>query len=184
MSNLVYAFLLIASFKIVINTLRYLQCQRYLRMYFGYLANPEWGIVQHKSHVIKLIQGADIRESYRGVVEPMGWGQLSMVNAPVLENFPNRREDFVGITLSMFHQAIGTYRSRIFETFNPIYWIELVINLPKNLLSYLGVPAESILTKVAQVTWWVAGSVFTFFLALYRTEINQFIKDWIQQLLS
>lgn len=184
MLNLLYAFLLIALLKLVVNTIRYLQGRRYLRMYYHFLANPTWEVTQHKSQIIRLIREAGVEEGYRGVVEPAGWGQLLRVNAPVLENFPNRREDFVELTLTMFNQAIGTYRSRMFETFNPIYWVELVVNLPKILLTYLNVPTESVIIKLAQLSWWVLGTVCGIFYAVYKSEIDQVIRIWIQNLLS
>ncbi len=65
------------------------------------------------------------------------------------------------------------------ETFNPLYWIEAVINLPKQLLNYLGLPSESIVIKIAQLMWWIAGAVFGFVYALYRPELEAVIKNWL-----
>lgn len=112
-------------------------------------------------------------------MEPLGYVYVRTGGASIFQNFPNAREDYAHSVVRMFHQATGVYRSRMIETFNPLYWIEAVINLPKQLLNYLGLPSESIVIKIAQLMWWIAGAVFGFVYALYRPELEAVIKNWL-----
>jgi len=71
-----------------------------------------------------------------------------------------------------FDDAIGIYLSRIKESPNPLYWLDLVICLPKNALCYLGAKPETVIIKILQIVWWIA--VFT--VTLFKPEIVQLIR--------
>ena len=90
---------------------------------------------------------------------------------------PVRREDIVRITLGMFHRAIGVYRSRMIETINPLYWIETIIFLPRQILNYLGVTPESVIIKIAQLIYWLAAFVF----GIYRFEVEEFVRGLLSK---
>jgi len=183
MINLLYIFLAIVLFKLLVNFSKYIQCKRYLDKYLDWLLKGStWQLVEHKSQVIKLFKDAGIEDGYRGVVEPLGYGKIQTAQVSVFANFPNRREDFVSLTMEMFYQAIGVYRSRVLETFNPLYWIEFVINLPKQVLSYLGVSPENLVVKIAQLIYWIVCAVLGFLFALYKSEIETLVRDWISKL--
>jgi hypothetical protein len=182
MINLLYLFLAIALFKLLVNFSRYIKCKHYLNKYLDWLIDHTSEMVGHKSQVIKLFQDAGVEDSYRVVVEPLGFRQIQTAKVSVWANFPNSEEYFAVLTTRMFHQAIGAYRSRVLETFNPLYWIEFVINLPRQALSYLGVSPESATIKIAQLAYWVVGAVFGFLFALYKPEIEKLVRDWIDKL--
>jgi len=182
MINLLYTFIAVALFKLLVNTSKYIQCKRYLKKYLDWVADPTWQLVEHKSKVIKLLQDAGVKDSYRGIAEPLGYMQIQTANVSVMANFPNRRRDFFVIMKGMFHQAIGVYRSRILETFNPLYWIEFLVNLPRQVLNYLGVSSESLVTKIFQLIYWTVSALLGFLFALYRSEIQTLVRDWISKL--
>ena len=75
----------------------------------------------------------------------------------------------------MFHKGIGVYKSRMIEAVNPLYWLEVVLLLPKHALSLLGVPPESSLTRIVQLLYWavvaISGIVFT----LFQPEIRRVV---------
>lgn len=184
MINLLYIFLVILLLKLLINLSKYVQCKRYRDKYLEWLLKGQtWQLVEHKSQVIKLFEDAGVEDSVCGVAEPLGYGRILTGGVSVFANFPSGREDFASITMRMFHQAIGVYRSRMLQTFNPLYWLESVINLPKQVLSYLGVPPESTVIKIAQLIYWIVGSLLSFLFALYRSEIERLVKDWISKLI-
>lgn len=86
--------------------------------------------------------------------------------------------------IAKFHEAIGVYKSRLLETFSPIYWIEFAINLPKKILEYLGIAPESIVIKIFQLIYWIVGAVLGFLYALYKPEIQTLVKDWLSNLIK
>ena len=184
MLKLIYVFLGYGIIKLLINFNKYYQCKDYLNKYNEYLENPYWELSEHKSHVIKLFKDAGLKDSTIQFIKPLGLSHVAHGNAWVFDQFPNDREEVVGKTIDYFHQAIGVYRLRAREVFNPLYWIEFIIYLPKHVFNYLGVSPESVVIKIAQLIYWSVATVVSIICALYTPEIDMFLKDWISQLIS
>lgn len=180
--NLLYLFLLTSSLKFTINVVKYIQCKRYYDGYVKWIAGQNPNLKRSQHQIIKLFKEAGVKDSVFPIAEPLGLGQVATSNISIFENFPNRTERIVMITVGMFDQTIGVYSSRAFETFNPIYWIESIIYLPRNLLSYVGMSAENIITKISQVFYWVIGSILTLLYTVYSDEIGGIVKNIIEQL--
>jgi hypothetical protein len=96
-------------------------------------------------------------------------------NASVFQNFPSKSADHAMTAMRDFQDAMGIYRRRIFESFNPLYWINLVLFLPKNILGYVGFKTETALIKIFQLIWWLAGIVF----AIFKDDIFKYLKSVI-----
>ncbi len=94
-----------------------------------------------------------------------------------MSNIGNNREDVVGMTQAMFHKSIGIYRSRMIDAINPIYWIEFVIYLPKNVFQYVGASPESTLVKSTQIIYWLVAGIVGFLFSVFGDEINKYFKD-------
>ena len=65
----------------------------------------------------------------------------------------------------MFAESKGAYKSKILETFNPLYWIELIIWLPKQFTLFLGLNKELKAVKTINILlqtiyWFFAGLKF------------------------
>lgn len=182
MLNLLYIFLGIVVVKFVMNFANLIQCSRYLARYEQYIKEPTWGFVEHKHHIVKLLKGADVSDSTVALVEPVGFGLIRRGQVSVQENITATRKDVVGLSIEMLHDAIGVYRSRMSETFNPLYWIEFIIHLPKQTLRYLGAAPESVVIKIAQLVYWAVSVILCFLFALFRPEIETLIKGWLTRL--
>jgi hypothetical protein len=182
MANLLYLFILYALLKIVINFTKYLQCKYFYDRYIKWLAGLDLNLKRSQHTVIKLFKDAGVKDSYFTVSTPTGWGYISNRNISVFDNFPSRREDIVGIIAGMFNQAIGIYSSRTMEVFNPIYWIEFIIYLPKNMFTYLGISPDSILIKIGQIAYWTVSSVITVFCFIYEDEVRDIIQNVINSM--
>lgn len=186
MINLLYIFLALVIIKLVINLNKYYQCKRYLNKYHNWRANtdPDWQLVENKSNVIKLFKDAGLEDSIFSFETPVGLSHVGVRDASFFDNFPNNRIDIVRRTDAYFHQAIGIYRSRMLELFNPNYWIEFIIYLPRQVFNYLGISHESVILKVFQLLYWLIVAVITILYALYSPEINILGRDWINKVLS
>lgn len=82
----------------------------------------------------------------------------------------------------MFYEAEGVYRQRMFDSLNPVYWIELIIYAPKKLLTYLGFDETKILFKTCNILltfiWWSIMSIIIFF----RPQLQQLIVETLGEL--
>lgn len=182
MTTLIYIFLLVASLKIALNAARHFRCRRYINFYLQHITEDTWELTEHKPRIIELIKGAGVPDNYVPHVQPIGFGQFISSKVSVMRNLSNSRQDISNAALAMLFEAKGTYRTRTLETLNPLYWVELVINLPRIMLEYVGVSSESIVVRSLQVVWWIFGSVSSFLYALYRPDVEQLVRDWISNL--
>ena len=182
--RLLYLFIIVLLLKLFINVSKYVKTKWYLQKYYEWLQNGGTSLLENKTTIIKLLKDAGIKDEIVGSAEPVGFGYVRTGNASVFDNFPNAREDVFGVTRRMFHDAIGVYRSRIFETFSPLFWIEFVINLPKRFLTYLGLSPESIVIKLSLLFWWIFAAVFGFVYALYKSEVENAVRTWMGKIIQ
>ena len=181
-----YIILIVLSIKIIINLMKLLQCKFYMHQYFKWV-NGElkgWSLTEAKQNIISLIEGASVKDCFVSYVEPAGYGIVNTANVSVLRNFPHARRDMVEITVTKFHEAIGVYKRRIFETINPLYWFELLIFLPKKVSSYFGVKTDKVLVKFFQAAYWLITITIGFIYALYKTEIDVLVKTTINNIIK
>ncbi len=179
--RLLLFFLVIVFIKFILNLSKLIQTKKYLKRYKANLPEQGWEVMEDKPQIVKLLQGAGIKDSSVAHVEPIGYGRIVTGNVSVFDNLFNSRQDVVVNVLAMFHQAIGVYRSRVYETFNPLYWLEAGINLPRHLSTYLGVSPESVVTKLAQIAWWLILTLGGFVYALYKPQAEAIIKAWLSK---
>lgn len=179
-----FIIIIVFGYKLVVNTIRVLHTKLILNQYREWLKTKKWKFVQKRSVFIALMKKANVSDSLLPNVQPVGYGQIVTANISVQKNFPSDRNDLFQITFGMFYEAIGIYKKRIIETFNPIYWIELIIFLPKNILTYLSVKSESIIIKLVQIIWWIIGIIFTVLLTIYKNEIIEFIRSLLNKYFS
>ncbi len=126
----------------------------------------------------KVFLKAGINSYFFSFAQPVGYGYYSNGKAPIIDNLFYYDNRLIMNVISLFDQAIGTFRSRIIENFNPIFWIEFVIFLPKNIFKYLGFNTSSIPIKLFQIVYWVSGAFYT----IYSDQINKLIQDFLSNL--
>lgn len=184
--NLLYLFIVLCILKIIINMSKWSQSKKYYTQYqkYGEGQYDFSSLKQNQHQVIKLFKDAGIKDSVCPVAEPVGMRHVSTSNISIFSNVFIVHNQYVkSIVIGMFEQAIGVYSSRIKETFNPVYWIETGIYLPKNMFSYLGVDSESVVIKIFQILYWTIGIIITGIYALYKNELDPIIKNIIEYII-
>ena len=165
----------IIAFKVISNFIKWKRCEKLSKMHIAWLADECDSFPQYKGEIKKLLKNANISDSYIPMSQHLGLGQISNGNASVYLNFPSRIIPIASSLSNKFDEAIGTYRNRVFESFNPIYWIETLIFLPKNLLQYIGLDSEKVAFKLCNILltfiWWILGVLLLFF----KPQINDLI---------
>ncbi|BFH70640.1 hypothetical protein J27TS7_57660 [Paenibacillus dendritiformis] len=181
---IIWGIVVVLSYKFISNGIKYFQVKRHLKRYQMWLRNinVDFSIVEDKATIKKLILGAGVNDAKVDYVEPLGYWHVSTGFASTLENFPSNLERMAPHMIRMFEEALGVYKTRCFETFNPMYWIEFVIYLPKNFLVYLGVNSENIGVKLIQIVWWFITVSLAALFPLYKDQIKLFIDKFVEQL--
>jgi hypothetical protein len=178
--RVLYILIATLAIRFILNLSRYLRTKKYHDLYVEWLVvKRSTKPVEMRAQVVGLLKDAGVNDSLVGAVQPYGFGYVGTSNASVMDNFPNAREDIATLTNAMFLQAVGTYRSRMIDTLNPLRWIEWAIFLPRNTLRHLGVSADGVVIKLAQIVWWIIAAMVGFSYALYKPELESLIKGWI-----
>lgn len=168
-------FLAIVAFKATSNFIKYKRCQKLSKMHLEWLADKSDKFTQYKGEILSLFKGAGISDSMVPVTQPTGYGQIASFNASLYLNFPSKVAAFAAGIADKFDQAVGIYRQRYLESFNPLYWIETILFLPKHLLQYIGISSDRIAFKLCNIlctfVWWLIGALFIFF----GPQLKQFV---------
>lgn len=177
-----YYLVAIPVYKLIRNSYYLFRTQRLIIAYEYWLTcETNTDEICQKKHLFKnLISKAGVNDKFIPIAQPMGFGQIATFKSSVSTQFPTNSIAFADATLKMLFEAKGIFKERIIETFNPIYWIELFLFLPKNLLTYLGLHPSNLIIKILQLFWAVIAGIYSLVLALYpefyRTLLENFLK--------
>ncbi|NQU29988.1 MAG: hypothetical protein HQ525_04915 [Anaerolineae bacterium] len=174
--RLLALFGIVVVIKLIINFSRFLQTKYYFASFVRQDDdNNNWRFAEQAPQVIQLFKNAGIDDIKMSNIEPDGYGGLLKFHPSVFENLAVKRQEIVNHVLRMFHEAIGIYRHRVFEALNPLYWLEVIVFLPKRVLEYVGVSPDTALANVAQVIYWI----MDFFFVIFKTDLANLIRNWI-----
>lgn len=179
-----YYLLAIPAYKVVSNLYNYYRTRKLHNNYIAWLATNEHvdDLFQSQALFKSLLKKADVGELFIPTVQLSGYGRLAGFYAPVAIQFPSRLEYFALQTNKMFYEAEGVFLARAKETFNPLYWIDLAIFLPKHFMAYLGADPEKLLTKILQVVYFLAAGIWSLLLQLYPDIFRTLLEKLISQL--
>lgn len=174
LKNLLIMFILIFVYKIFTNIVNLIKISYYYSLYEDFITDKSNEITKHKNHVVDLFKKAKITNDSFAISQYSGCNTISNGHTSIFTAFPTKDYRFITPTLNAFQNAIGIFRGRIIESFNPKYWIDCLLFLPKNTLTYLNVSAESLLIKFFQVIYWLIGIACS----LFSDDISNFIKSF------
>src|SRR5688572_18883177 len=114
--RLLYILIAILAIRLILNLSRYIRAKSYYAQYLNWLTvKRDSKLLERRAQVVALLKDAGVDDNYVGFVQPLGLMQVQTGNASVFANFPSAREDMAGLMNAMLLQAIGTFRSRIWQ---------------------------------------------------------------------
>lgn len=175
-------FLILAIFVIVFksatNFAKWYRCKKLSKEHALWFKQNDEKFLYHKGEARRLLKGANIPDISIPISEPTGYGPIRNYTAPIFENLDSKNVYIASTVVGKFDEAIGTYFHRAIESFNPLYWLETIIFLPKSLLQYVGMdmnkPAFKLCNVLLTFIWWLISSLFIFF----NEEFNRFIASF------
>ncbi len=104
-------------------------------------------------------------------MEPLGLGYTQQQSLSALDNLLILNSEIMGSAIEIIKRAKGFYKIQALKCFNPLFWIEFIVFLPKELFGYFGVDEEakvsSILIRIFQIIYWMISIFF-----MYQTYIK------------
>lgn len=174
MKVLLYMIIFVFFYKLLSNGIFFIRANLFKKKYHDWLfVDENIPITVYKPILKSILKRADIEDRRLPMVQPVGYGQIATGTVSIIDNFPNRFEDHAIAISRMIDEAIGVFKQRFIETFNPLYWLDLIIFLPKTILSYLGLNPENVLVKIFNIIWWMIVPIAL----IFREQFTQFILD-------
>lgn len=173
-------FLLVVFYKFFSNFMCYRRIKILHKYFSEFIDHKRTDMNQYKQEVISLFKKANVKDIKLLTSESIGYGHIASATISVFSMFPSLRPNFAGESLNMFENAEGSFKKNMRDSFNPFYWIDLIIFLPKNLLSYLDFSPDAFTYKLCNLLltfmWWLLGILFLFF----KPQIQQFIIEFVR----
>jgi hypothetical protein len=167
-------FALILAYRLVVNLVRRKKCASFLNLYLE--GGNDWNFGMQQDEIVELFRKAGIEDNHVPYAQPVGYGKVASGMVSVFQNLSSHREDIVHIVLTMFHRALGVYSKRAKETFNPLFWVEYILYLPKNVLQYFGLPPDHVFVRTVQIIYWAISAIASFFNIFSQPEMMSFFR--------
>lgn len=171
----IYVFICLIILKFILNLLHYLESFRLEKIWYSYFAKNNVNAITYTKHIQNLFKNAGLKDNNQPFTMPTGYNQIVNTTCSIYDNIFSKLGNITVLVQRYFLEARGIYRKRMFDSFNPLYWLDLIINLPKNFFEYLGLDTETIFTKIFQLIYWIVNSVL---LVYYREQILKFIQNY------
>lgn len=95
-------------------------------------------INKYKRELIELFTSARIKNCKKHVAQVIAPLQYIPKEVDFFENLTFRNSEIASFIMGSSLEAEGVYQHRIFKAIHPIFWLEFLIFLPQNCVSYLG----------------------------------------------
>lgn len=154
-------------FKILSNTVYYFRTRELRNMFNAWINGTFKGdYLTYRSEVIALFKRAKIKDQWYKIGRPVDYNTAVTNHVSLFQNFPDKEPTLAAAADFMFAEAVGYFRKGIFDSLNPLYWIDLIVFCPKYVLEYIGADMDKSTSKALYVVlnflWWLAGIFFAF----------------------
>lgn len=176
----IFSFLLLVyAFYNLINFLRYPLIEKYLLYTYSSDVSLRIKSTTHKNQIVAYIKNAGVKDKTIPVVQPLGYGQLASSSISVFDNILIPRQDIAKLATDSLLEAKGNYWSRFINSFNPFYWLRIILFIPKNIFLYFGLTESSVFIKIFQFLYWLIAAICTFLIAVFPEEIKSFVYSFL-----
>jgi hypothetical protein len=132
--------------------------------------------------ITKLLKQAKVNDIIIPISQRISGNQTVTTRSSVINNIISHHVQITLHAVDLFDSAIGYYRSAYKEAFNPLFWIETLVFLPRSIMSYIGIDNDKLSSKALNVIftafWWLTCT----FLAYFKSEIINLIQAFLQKL--
>lgn len=123
-------------------------------------------IEENQIDIRQTVLKTGIDEPSKSYMEPLGLGHAQKKSIRVLDNLLFTNPEIMGIGRTIVTRAMGYYKNQALKSINPLFWIEFIVFLPKELIRYFGIDDNaklgSIVAKVLQLIYWIASLFFMY----------------------
>ena len=139
--------------KLIINVSRLIEIRLLFKGYTKWMKDYDYDFEEKTSQIIDLFKKANLENKYISITVPVIGRQYERAKTSIYDNLFLQNQIISNAIHHNFKQAIGVFKRRIYNSINPMYWIELIIYMPKHTLEFMGVDGKS-RSNILQVIYW------------------------------
>ena len=121
-------------------------------------------IQENQLEIKKRTLNTGIQDQYQSYMEPLGLGSVQRQSMSALDNLLFLNTEILQSARQILKTAKGHYKVQAFLSFSPLFWVELMIFLPRELLKMVGFEIKSKgsqnITNVIQLLYWIASIIY------------------------
>jgi len=99
-------------------------------------------------------------------MEPVGYGAVQQKSMSAIDNILYKNIDILKESRDILLRAKGYYKVEALKCINPIYWIEFIVFLPREIIRYFSTKNDSkptsVLTNIIQILYWLISIIFAY----------------------
>tara|TARA_R110000868_G_scaffold164439_1_gene397076 strand:+ start:539 stop:1123 length:585 start_codon:yes stop_codon:yes gene_type:complete len=167
-------FIACVIYKIARNTWFFIKLKNYQEKYNEYTAHnsrddEKWDslyqkVLEDKAKIIEILKELGLKDFIIQVTTPTGYNHVEHKSIRILENLQYIsyvNDTNIPVTIKQYIiEAKGIAKNRIFESLNPLYWVDLLIFLPRSIAKYIGIPLANKtynhIIKIFNIIYWIA----------------------------
>jgi hypothetical protein len=128
--------------------------------YILYIAKKDNSFIEMKNSAISLLKEAGLKNfSFPYISYPTPY-HFQKNDLDGFENLQYGEEKFVGTVNLKFLEAIGIFKARMKQSYNPFYWLEFILKLSEKTMFYLSPSINESFVKVIQIFYWLVSILF------------------------
>ena len=184
MGNYIYIIIVLIIFiivKFLLNISKYLYLKKVIKMHDIFM---DWAIddendqkkgsgiraqdwIQENILEIKsVVSKSGVGDQTQSYMKPVGLGYVQQRNISALDNLLFLNGEIIKLARDLISRAKGYYKLQALKSFNPLYWIEMTIFLPRELLKYIGLTESekisSLVVRIFQILYWIISVYFMY----------------------
>ena len=120
--------------------------------------SADW-ITENQIEIKKLILKCGLKDPKESIMKPMGLNFARSASVSTLDNLLYVNEKIMEWGRDLIKKAKGHYRRQAYLSLNPIFWVEFLLFLPKEIINYLNTEKESktksSVINIFQILYWL-----------------------------
>lgn len=124
-----------------------------------------------------LLGKAGITESQIPYVRILGPRSYRNDVVDALKSYPTQDRQILKQLIPLIYLGIDTLQYKFRQNFNPMFWVDFVIFLPKHIISYLGLNTDNVFAKLLNIIYWLITPI----LVIFRDRLWDFLINFFSQ---
>lgn len=117
-------------------------------------------LTSNLTEIKRKVEAAGVKNPVRSYMAAAGYGFAAQQSMTALDNILFHNQEILSSASHTLSLAAGSYKTRAFQSLNPLYWLEVIFFLPRQIVSASGIDVSSkvadITLKTVQIIYWVA----------------------------